>query len=194
MSASHLRPEEIDLVIEGAAEPGETLRAEEHLATCPACRKVREERAAFLEAAFSLPDLEVPPDLAEKIAARAFPARHRPASLLAALAGALSLVAFGGLAYVLANGDSLAGFFLGAGKVSWGLAREFSLAFLKGIKLAALFLTLLGRYAADLIEGAGRLKGLIPVEAYAVCFVAALALAVAAAFGLRRFLAQGERP
>ena len=190
----HPRPEEIDLWLEGAATPPAAVRMEEHMADCPPCGAVREDRKAFLEAACSLPDLEVPSDLAARIVARAFPRRSRLPGALFALSGGLALLVFGGLTYVLSTGGNLAGLLLGAGKSSWGAARDLSLAFVKLTKLAVLSLTLLARFAGDLMEGMGRLGSMIRPEAYAAGLFITLAAAAACFLGLRRKFVHGERP
>ncbi len=189
---SHLRPDEIDLLLEGAVEPDEAARMEAHLADCSACRAVREDRKVFLEALSGLPDLEVPPDLAARIMARAFPRKARLSRRLVATAAASSLFVFGGLAYLLATGGNLAGLLLGAGKASWGAARDFSLFLVKLTRLAVLSLTLLARIAAELIEAMGRLGSMISPEVYAACLVITLAAAAACFLGLRRKIADGE--
>ena len=191
---NHPRPEEIDLWLESAAAPSAAARMEEHLADCPPCGAVREERKAFLEAARSLPDLEVPPDLAARIMAHAFPRSSRVPGALFALSGGLALLVFGGMTYVLATGGNLAGLLLGAGKSSWGAARDLSLAFVKLTKLAVLSLTLLARFAGDLMAGMGRLGSMIRPEAYAAGLFIMLAAAAACFLGLRRKFAHGERP
>ena len=190
---NHPRPEEIDLWLEGAADPSAAARMEEHLGDCALCRAVREDRKVFLEAARSLSDLDVPPGLAARIMARAFPRRSRLPGALFALSGALALLVFGGLAYALATGGNLAGLLLGAGKSSWGAARDFSLALVKLTKLAVLSFTLLARFAGDLMEGMGRLGSMIRPEVYAAGLFITLAAAAACFLGLRRKLAHGER-
>jgi predicted anti-sigma-YlaC factor YlaD len=189
---SHLRPDEIDLLLEGAVEPDEAARMEAHLADCSACLAVREDRRVFLEALSGLPDLEVPPDLTARIMARAFPRKARLSRRLVAAAAASSLFVFGGLAYVLATGGNLAGLLLGAGRSSWGAARDFSLFLVKLTRLTILSLTLLARIAAELIEAMGRLGSMISPEVYAACLVITLAAAAACFLGLRRKFADGE--
>ncbi len=190
----HPRPEEFDLWLEGAAPPSAAARMEEHVAACAPCSAVREDRKAFLEAVRSLPDLEVPPDLAARILARAFPRTSRLPGALFALSGGMALLVFGGLAYVLATGGNLAGLLLGAGKSSWGAVQDLTLALVKLMKLAALSLTLLARFAGDLVEGMGRLGSAISLEVYAAALFIALASAAACFLGLRRKFAHGERP
>jgi predicted anti-sigma-YlaC factor YlaD len=191
---NHPRPEEIDLWLEGASPPPEAARMEEHLADCAPCGAVRENRKAFLEAARSLPDLAVPPGLAASILARAFPRRARLPGALFALSGGLALLVFGGLVLVLATGGNLAGFLLGAGKSSWGAVRDLSLVLVKLTKLALLSVTLLARFAGDLMEGMGRLGSMISPEVYAGGLFITLAAAAACFLGLRRIFAHGERP
>jgi len=191
---SHLRPDEIDLLLEGATEPDEAARMEGHLASCAACGAVREGRRAFLEALGGLPDLEVPPDLAARIIARAFPRRSRLPEGLVALAGISALFVFGGLGYVLATGGNLAGFLLGAGKASWGASRDFSLALVKLTKLSVLSLTLLAQYTEDLLKATGRVGSMISPEVYAAALFITVAVAAACFLRLRRKFAPGERP
>lgn len=191
---SHLRPEELDLWLEGETAPAAAARMEAHLAECAPCGALREHRKAFLEAARSLPDLEVPPDLAAKIIARAFPRRSRLPHPLFALSGGLALLVFSGLAYVYATGGDLAGILLGIGKSSWGAVRDFSLALVKLTKLAVLALTLLARFAGELVEGVGRLGSVFRPELYAAGLFVTLAAAAACFLGIRKKFARGERP
>ncbi len=190
---SHLRPDEIDLLLEGTADSDDAARMEGHLAACASCDAVREERQAFLEAVSGLPDLDVPPDLAARIMARVFPRKRRPSRALVALAGAPAILVFGGLAYVLVTGGNLAGLLLGAGKASWGTARDFSLALVKLTKLTVLSVTLLARFAGDVWEGMARLGSMIRPEVYAAGLLVTLVAAAAGFLGLRRMLVHGER-
>ncbi len=191
---SHLRPDEIDLFLEGTAEPDEAARAEGHLAACAACDAVRRDRKAFLEAIGGLPDLEVPPDLAARILARAFPPKRRMSGAFVALAGAPAFLLIAGLAYALATGRNVVGLLIGAGKASWGAAADFSLALVKVTKLAILTLSLLARLTGDLMEGMARLSSMIRPEIYAAGLFIVLIAAAACFLGLRRMLAHGERP
>lgn len=191
---SHLRSDEIDLLLEGAVEPDAAARMEGHLAVCTACDALRKERKAFLEAISDLPDLEVPPDLAARIVARVFPRKRRLSRILVVLAGAPALLVLGALTYVLATGVNLAGLLLGAGKASWGAARDFSLAIVKLTKLAVLAFTLLARFTGDLWEGMAQLGSMIRPEVYAAGLFVALVAAAACFLGLRRMLVHGERP
>jgi predicted anti-sigma-YlaC factor YlaD len=191
---NHLRPEEIDLWLEGAATPSAAARMEEHLADCAPCAAVREDRMVFLEAARSLPDLEVPSDLAARILVRVFPRKSRLPGTLFALSGGLALLVFGGLAYALATGGNLAGLLLGAGKSSLGAARDLSLALIKLTKLTVLSLTLLARFAGDLMEGMGRLGSIFSPEVYAAGLLITLAAVSAFFLGLRRKFDHGEHP
>ncbi len=190
---SHLRPDEIDLFLEGATEPGEAARMEGHLAACAACAALRGERKAFLEAIGGLPDLEVPPDLAARIVARAFPPKRRLSGALVALAGGPALLVFAALAYALATGRNLVGLLIGAGKTSWGAAVDLSLALAKVTKLAVLTLSLLARLAGELMEATARLASMIRPEVYAAALFIVLVAAAACFLGLRRMLVHGER-
>ena len=189
---SHLRPDEIDLFLEGALEPDEAARMEVHLASCPACRAVRVERQAFLVAISGLPDLEVPADLTARIMARVFPEKPSLASRLVAFAAGSSILVFAGLAYVLATGADLPGLLLGAGKASWSAIQSFSLSFIKGLKLLALFFDLTARFTADLGKAGGRIGHMIRPEVYAATLVVAVAAVVIAYLGYRRNFAHRE--
>jgi hypothetical protein len=189
---SHPRPDEIDLLLEGALEPDEAARMEAHLDACPACRAVREERKAFLDAISGLPDLEVPADLTARIMARVFPERRSLAVRLAAFAAGSSILVFAGLAYVLATGADLPGLLLGAGKASWGAIQSFALSFIKGLRLLALFFDLMARFTADLGKAGGRLGHMIGPEVYAATLIVALAAAAVLYLGYRRKFAHGE--
>jgi len=188
-----LRPTDIYLYLENGLDAAAARETDEHLALCPGCRSAFEERRALMDAVAGIPDLEVPPDLAERILARIPPDRASRFGWLAAFIIGLSSFFLGGLAYLILTGQSLPGFLIDAVRSAWGIMRDTSLVFIKFAKLTALGLDLLVKFIGEIGRGLARLGALISPEVYAVCLLLFLALTALLVVGFRRMFLHGEK-
>lgn len=85
-----LRINQIYLFLEKELSPSENKKIEEHLASCPKCKKAMEEREFLHQAAESLPLWQTPPDFTHQIMAAIFPEKISLRSWFTALAAGFS--------------------------------------------------------------------------------------------------------
>jgi hypothetical protein len=188
-----LRPADIYLYLENGLDPAAVREADEHLVLCPGCRSAFEERRALMDAVAGIPDLEVPPDLAERILARIPPDRSSRFGWFIAFIIGLSSFFLGGLAYVILTGQSLPGFLIDAVRSAWDVMRDASLAFIKFAKVTVLGLDLLFKFIGEIGKGLARFGALIGPEVYAACLILFLALTVLLVTGFRSKFLHGEK-
>ena len=188
-----LRPADIYLYLENRLDPAAVREADEHLVLCPGCRSAFEERRALMDAIAGIPDLEVPPDLAEMILARLPPDRSSRFGWLVAFIIGFSSFFLGGLAYVILTGQSLPGFLIDAVRSAWDVMRDASLAFIKFAKVTVLGLDLLFKFIGEIGKGLAHFGALIRPEVYAACLILFLALAVLLVTGFRSKFLHGEK-
>jgi hypothetical protein len=188
-----LRPADIYLYLENGMDPAAVREADEHLVLCPGCRSAFEERRALMDAVAGIPDLEVPPDLAERILARIPPDRSSRFGWFIAFIIGLSSFFLGGLAYVILTGQSLPGFLIDAVRSAWDVMRDASLAFIKFAKVTVLGLDLLFKFIGEIGKGLARFGALIGPEVYAACLILFLALTVLLVTGFRSKFLHGEK-
>ncbi|TRZ91806.1 hypothetical protein D4R89_02270 [bacterium] len=189
-----LRPADIYLYLENGLDPAAAREADEHLALCPGCRSAFEERRALMDAVAGIPDLEVPPDLAERILARIPPDRSSRFGWFIAFIIGLSSFFLGGLAYVILTGQSLPGFLIDAIRSAWDVMRDASLAFIKFAKVTVLGLDLLFKFIGEIGKGLALFGALIRPEVYAACLLLLLVLAALLVAGFRKMYLHGEKP
>ena len=188
-----LRPADIYLYLENGLNPAAVREADEHLVLCPGCRSAFEERRALMDAIAGIPDLEVPPDLAEMILARLPPDRSSRFGWLVAFIIGFSSFFLGGLAYVILTGQSLPGFLIDASRSTWDVMRDASLVFIKFAKVTVLGLDLLFKFIGEIGKGLARFGALIRPEVYAACLLLFMALAILLFAGFRRMFLHGEK-
>jgi hypothetical protein len=182
-----------DLLEEGLP-PAEKVALERHLAVCPGCETALAARRRLIEAAASLPDLEVPFDFAASVLARLetapAPARRR-FPLAARLAVAASAVSVVGLALVLAGGGLPA--FLRLNAALWGSIRSAAQVLGKGLKVLVLAGKLILQFSSQALAAFRTITSLIGPEAQAAIVGAAVLILLAGGFVLRRRSSYAER-
>jgi len=188
------RPDEMDRCLENELDEAFAGELERHMDACPPCRARMEERKAFIAAFRDLPDIEIPPGFTSEIMARIFPEKRSAFAWLAALIGSFSGLFLGGLAYVLATGQSLPGFTISAGKSLWGSGRDGFLILAKVGKLAALSFQLMIQFAGSFVEKLGRLGSLVDPKVYIVASFIFVAFTALVFLGIKRRTFNGEKP
>jgi predicted anti-sigma-YlaC factor YlaD len=183
----------MDLYLEGELDSAERRRIEEHLAACPSCRRVLEERRVIDLAAAGLPPIAVPPDFARAVLDR-LPHEPRPAfGWLASLATAMSLLLAGLLGYHLLTGESLAGVLVSVGR---SVVSFFGLAvplLAKVLELGKVFIRLARDFGAALWGGLQTVSSLLRPEILGLILALAFILLFLVVFGVRKIVSLGEK-
>lgn len=187
------RLEDLQVYLEGGAEPEAAARIERHFADCPACRDAAESRRLILQAAVSLEPVPVPDGFAAAILARLGPAedaslpRMTLGGWLAALAAGTFVFGATLAALALLSGHGLGSAFARLGQGLLGYIEQAASAAGKLATLISVFFRIAGRFAAALLEAIGRAASLAgPGARTAVLITALIGLAGLAILWRRR--------
>lgn len=190
---SCLRPDRMDLYLEGELDAAERREFEAHLRNCPDCRGALDDRRAFERAFSSLPPIEVPPGFAAAVMAR-IPAERRHAfGWLAALLSGTGAVLAALLGYHLVTGESLAGILFAAGRAVAGFAGRAVVLVAKALGLLGVLLDAAGDLAKALWKGLGIFSVFLRPEVVGLILVLAFALSVLVVVGVKKIVSLGER-
>lgn len=188
-----LRPDRMDLYLDGELAGPERREIEEHLAVCPACRRALEDRRTLNVAFFSLRPIEVPPGFAAAVLAR-LPDEPRSAfGWLVSVATGTAVFLAGLLGYYLLTGESLAGVLVSAGRGFLGFVSQAAPFLAKVFKVLQVVFALAGDLVKLLLKGLGVIASLFSPEVIGLALLLGLALACLLAVGVRKFVTQGER-
>lgn len=161
---------------------------EEHMAACPACREALEERRHLLQAAETLPDLELPGDFAKTVLDRIpFAPAPRTAKTKASLwrlVAAAGTATFGVAmaATALLTGHSLAELLSALNRFLLSNFQGFASALAKGAKYVYLALKILIQLAGKILEALIRLTSYAGPEAQIVLIGAAVLIILGCGF------------
>jgi anti-sigma factor RsiW len=188
-----LRPDRMDLYLEGELDEAERRELEAHLGACPACRRSFEDRRALDMAVAGLPPIEIPPDFAATVLSR-LPVDGRPAPgwLAPAITGTAILVA-GLLGAHLLTGESLADVVVSLGRSIVGFLSLFVPLFAKAFELAHVFIKLAGEMSAAVLKALGVLSSLLRPEILGFILALAIILSALVLFGFKKIVSLGER-
>ena len=184
---------QVYLYIEKELSAPENKKIEEHLRTCPKCRKALEERRLLLQAAESLPLWQIPPDFTQQVMTQIFPVKvPLSAWLKAASAGFISII-FVLFIYILATGQNFSGLLFSLNHTLWNLVKNFSLIFVKLFKLASIFIKMLQQFIGFLIKCFTWLTTIISPQVQIIIITVTIIFIVSFIFGIKRKLLIGEK-
>ncbi len=163
-----------------------------HVASCEKCRDAVEDRRILMEAAESLPPLQVPPDFTQQIMARIFPQKSQIRIWIAALATGFSLVVAIFLAAFLQSDLSLSGTFIQLNRGLWSFVSNLSVFFIKLIKVISLTFNLLVQLSSYVYKAFASMTSVIGIEVQITLIVLTILLSVTAFYGVRRKIWSGE--
>jgi predicted anti-sigma-YlaC factor YlaD len=183
----------MDLYLEGELGGMERREVEAHLAACPSCRRLLEDRRLLGQAFSSLPPIEVPQDFAGSVLAR-LPVESQSSSrrFIALMTGTAVLLA-GLLGCFLLTGESLFGILAAAGRT---VADAFILAVPFGAKLfevVRVCFKLGGDLGTAVLKALGFLSSLLRPEAIGLALILGLALSLLVVFGVKKIVSLGEK-
>lgn len=191
---SCLRPDRMDLYLEGELPGPERTEFERHLAACPACCLELEDRRLLGRALTELPPIEVPESFVEAVMARLPRAPRSGISRVLAAVAATAAVLAALLGYHLATGESLIDLLSAAGRAIAsfvGLAVPLAAKVFMALRI---LLELVKTLGTALLRGLGILAPFLKPEVISIAFVLGFALFVAVVLGLKKIVSFGERP
>lgn len=184
---------QVYLYIEKELSAPENKKIEEHLRTCPKCRKALEERRLLLQAAEGLPLWQIPPDFTQRVMTQIFPVKvPLSAWLKAASAGFISIIIVLFI-YIMATGQNFSGLLINLNHTLWNLVKNFSLIFVKLFKLASIFVKMLQQFIGFLIKCFTWLTTIISPQVQIIIITVTIIFIVSSIFGIKRKLLIGEK-
>jgi len=167
--------------LDGDLAGREKKAAEEHLASCPACRDALEERRRMLQAVETLPAFDVPDDFARSVldripvAAALEPSKAKTPRWWAAVAAGFATFAVGLVATALLTGHSLPQLLPALNRFLVSNFRGIVSVLAKGAKYVVLAFTVLFQIAGKGLEILKSLTSLIGTDAQ-IALVGAMVL------------------
>lgn len=189
---SCLAIDQVYLYLENELTPEESNGLAGHIASCEKCRQVVEDRQILIEAAESLPPLQVPPDFTQQIMARIFPQKSQIRIWIAALATGFSLVVAIFLAAFLQSDLSLPGTFIQLNRSLWSFVSNLSVFFIKLIKIISLAFNLLVQLSGYIYKTLTSMTSVIGIEVQITLMILTILLSITAIYGVRRKIWSGE--
>jgi hypothetical protein len=187
-----LSVDQVYLYLENELAHEESIDIAGHVASCEKCRNAVEDRRILMEAAESLPPLQVPPDFTQQIMARIFPQKSQIRIWIAALATGFSLVVAIFLAAFLQSDLSLSGTFIQLNRGLWSFVSNLSVFFIKLIKVISLTFNLLVQLSSYVYKAFASMTSVIGIEVQITLIVLTILLSVTAFYGVRRTIWSGE--
>jgi hypothetical protein len=184
--------DQVYLFLEGELTPEEISGITGHTATCEKCRNAVEDRRILMEAAESLPRLQVPSDVTQQVMARIFPQKSQIRLWIATLATGFSLVVAIFLAAFLQSNLSFSGTFIQLNRSLWGFVSNLSVFFIKLIKIISLAFNLLVQLSSYIYKALTSMTSVIGIEVQITLVVLTILLSVTAFYGVRRKIWSGE--
>lgn len=190
---SCVRPDRMDLYLEGELRGAERREVEGHLAACPACLRILEDRRVLAQAFSSLPPIDIPEGFAAAILAK-LPAERRPASgWLAALATGIALLLVGLVGYHVIAGKSVAEVLVSMGRSLVGFISLAVPFVAKLLKLVPVFIALARDLGTTLLRGLGFVSSLLRPEVVGLILALGLGLSLLLVFGVKKIVSLGEK-
>ena len=184
--------EQVYLYLEDELTPEESSGIAGHIASCEQCRNAVEERRILMEAAESLPPLQVPPDFSQQVMARIFPQKSQVRLWIAALATGFSLVIAIFMAAFLQSDLSLSGTFIQLNRSLCSFVSNLSVFFIKFIKIISLAFDLLVQLGSYIYKALTSMTSVIGIEVQITLIILTILLSITAIYGVRRKIWSGE--
>lgn len=184
---------QIYLFIENELPADEIQKIEKHLSTCAKCRKAVEERRILVQAAESLPEVELPPLFTEQVMAKIFPTRIPLRVWIRATASGLLAMIFAFFLFYIISGKNLADLFVSINKFLLPALRALSTGVVKVFKLFWHLLNIFAQFFDFAIKGFGKLTTILGPEVQIGIFTLALIITTFIVLKVRKKLMFGEK-
>ncbi|MGB8953466.1 MAG: zf-HC2 domain-containing protein [Candidatus Aminicenantales bacterium] len=174
------------LYLEKELSPEEIRIVEAHLSSCLKCREALEERRLLLQAAESLPSLEVPPDFDQRVLARIPSRKSYLIGWPAAAAASLSTLFISFLLAALITTKNLPHLLTRLDHILWSYLQNAALFSAKVFKWLSLFVKILQELVSKFLAGLSFLAAFIDWEIYMTIITIVLILLLTMILGMRR--------
>jgi len=123
------------LFIENELTSDDIRKIQKHLPTCAKCRNAVEERRVLVQAAESLPPIELPPNFTEQVMTKIFPSKIPFRVWIRAAASGMAAMIFAFSIFYIFSGKNLADLFVSINKFLLPTLRAISTGAVKAVKL-----------------------------------------------------------
>ena len=188
-----LRVDQIYLYLEGELSPKEDRSIKAHISSCKKCNKAVEERKILVEASQSLPEWEVPQDLAQRVLANIFPKRITLRDWVVTTAIGLSSAVLAFFAVYLVSGQTLADLFINLNRTALDLFQNIVVLSVKVAKLISVGIQIVIKIISLIIKGLGSLTTILGPEVQVGLILVTAVLTFLLLFGAKRKLLAGEK-
>ena len=155
---------QIYLFIENELAVDEVQKIQKHLSTCAKCRNMVEERQVLVQAADTLPQIELPPNFTQQVMAKIFPSRIPSRVWIRATAGGLSTLTFAFFLFFVLSGKNLADLFVSINLFLLPAIRTLSTGVVKTFKLLWHLINIIAQFLDFALKGFGKMMTILSLE------------------------------
>lgn len=188
-----LKVEEIYRYLENELLEPEIRAVEEHLSICSRCSNAVEERYLIIQAAESLPDLNLPTDFSWEVMNQLFPQKISLRSWLTALSGGIAAALLSFAAYFMINGYNSAATLINFYRSILDTFRNLSVMTAKFLKTTTLLFKVLVKIAGYGIKGLVGAANLLNTEMQLILILLTFVFTMLLFIKVRHLLSNGEK-
>jgi predicted anti-sigma-YlaC factor YlaD len=188
-----LSVEQIYLYIEKELSPSENKKIDEHLATCPKCKKALDERRSLVQASENLPLWKTPPYFTQQVMARIFPIRVPLYAWLTAAYAGLGSITLAIFILFLATSQNFSSLLTTLNRNLLNLVRNLSPFSVKLFKVLSLFVKALQQFFGYIIKAFASFTTIISPQVQIIIITIAIILIVFSVYGIKRKILIGEK-
>ncbi len=155
---------QIYLFIENELAVDEVQKIQKHLSKCAKCRNMVEERQVLVQAADTLPQIELPPNFTQQVMAKIFPSRIPSRVWIRATAGGLSTLTFAFFLFFVLSGKNLADLFVSINLFLLPAIRTLSTGVVKTFKLLWHLINIIAQFLDFALKGFGKMMTILSLE------------------------------
>ena len=188
-----LTVEKIYEYLENELQGPDRKAVEKHLSECSKCAGAVEERDLIIQAAESLPDLNLPPDFSLGVLNHLFPPKISLRGWLTALSGGVAAALLSFAAYFIINGYNSANTFINFYRALLDTFRNLSVMAAKFLKTTTLLFKVMVKIVGYGIKAVVGVANLLNTETQLVLIALTLVFSMLLMIKVRRLMSNGEK-
>jgi len=188
-----LSVEEIYRYLENELQEPKRKAVEKHLSKCSSCSNAIKERNLIIQAAESLPDIDLPPDFSRRVLNQLFPQKISLRGWLAALSGGIGAALLSFTAYFMINGYDSAATLINFYRAILDAFRNLSVMAAKFLKTTTLLFKVLVKIAGYIIKGLVGAANLLNTEMQLVLIVLTFVFSMLLLIKVRHLMSNREK-